>query len=149
MARKLLTDFSESNHPTIIIPPLPTEAQIQQMLQDKRERDELVRREQARSKISSKPVGFVADITGRRSGRLTAKQFVRIDTSTRHMHQLWLCKCTCGNTRIVSNIALLSGNIRSCESCANRDRERGLKRQYWERRQARVRARQARTTTHG
>jgi hypothetical protein len=80
----------------------------------------------------------IVDITGRRSGRLTATKFHRIETTaTGYIRQLWLCKCACGNTRIVSNTRLLSGGIRSCKQCADRDR----KRQSWERRQARVQAR--------
>jgi hypothetical protein len=48
MARKPLTDFSRSDQAAgIVVPPLPTEAQIQQMLQNARERDEHIRRERA------------------------------------------------------------------------------------------------------
>jgi hypothetical protein len=124
----------------IVAPPLPTQAQIQQMLQRARERDE------PKSRISSRPVQC-ADITGRRSGRLTAKEFERIETTaTGRVRQLWLCECTCGRTRIVANINLLGGGrFKSCELCAVEDR----KLRSWKLRQARVRARAARAAARG
>ena len=51
------------------------------------------------------------DITGRRSGRLTAKQFHHFGPRG---SQHWLCECTCGNTRIVTGTNLLLGNVQSC-----------------------------------
>lgn len=51
------------------------------------------------------------DIAGRRSGRLTAKQFHQFGPTGA---QLWLCECACGRTRVVSNILLLTGHARSC-----------------------------------
>jgi hypothetical protein len=129
MARKSLTDFSRAGQPTIaiVVPPPPTEAQIQQFLQSvcehARERDELLRRHTAvKSTISSKPVQF-ADITGRRSGRLTAKEFERVETTaTGRVRQLWLCECACGRTRVVANTDLLGGGrFKSCEQCAIKD----------------------------
>jgi hypothetical protein len=55
-----------------------------------------------------------ANITGRRSGRLTAKKFHRIGAAGA---QLWVCECVCGRIRVVSNTRLLSGNIRACIRC--------------------------------
>ena len=54
------------------------------------------------------------DITGRRSGRLTAKQFHHIGPGPRAGHHYWLCECTCGKTCVVAVAHLLGGHVRSC-----------------------------------
>lgn len=51
------------------------------------------------------------DITGQKFGRLTVIQKVRRDNDTR---AYWLCKCTCGNEKIVSGKNLRSGATVSC-----------------------------------
>lgn len=56
------------------------------------------------------------DLTGQRFGRLAV-----IGQSSRHNRQvLWLCKCDCGQTTIVTGGNLRSGNTRSC-GCLNRE----------------------------
>lgn len=62
----------------------------------------------------SKPI----DLIGQRFGKLTVVQFDRVDfkcdrTRKRKLN-LWECKCDCGETVLVSSVALLSGNTKSC-----------------------------------
>lgn len=50
-------------------------------------------------------------MTGQRFGRLTAIK--RVDNSAGH-NTRWLCRCDCGNERIVSRGHLRSGHTKSC-----------------------------------
>lgn len=51
------------------------------------------------------------DITGQKFGRLTA---VSHSGKNKHNHSLWLCKCDCGNTKIVELSSLTKNRTRSC-----------------------------------
>ena len=58
------------------------------------------------------------DMTGERFGRLTVMEFAFIDIY-RHAH--WLCKCDCGNEKIINGKALRCGDTKSC-GCINLER---------------------------
>lgn len=70
------------------------------------------------------------DLTGQKFGRLTVLS--RCEENNRGYAQ-WLCKCDCGNTKIVRTDLLKSGRVRSC-GCIAREihskkcRELGLSR---------------------
>ena len=51
------------------------------------------------------------DLTGNRYGRLTAIKCVGIDENH---HSQWLCKCDCGNEKVVLGNSLVTGRTRSC-----------------------------------
>jgi len=51
------------------------------------------------------------DLTGQQFGKLTA---VRDVGKEKHGYRLWLCKCNCGNTKIVASGNLTSGHAKSC-----------------------------------
>ena len=51
------------------------------------------------------------DLTGRRFGRLTVVEFYGYDRRGRTQ---WLCKCDCGNTKVVRAFDLKGGKVVSC-----------------------------------
>lgn len=51
------------------------------------------------------------DITGLRSGKLTAIEYVGKDV---HGYALWKCKCDCGNEAIVRGTAMRREEVKSC-----------------------------------
>lgn len=51
------------------------------------------------------------DLTGQRFGLLTV--ICRVTGSRRRL-TLWLCKCDCGNEKVVDRSSLLSGNVKTC-----------------------------------
>lgn len=53
---------------------------------------------------------FKKDLTGQRFGRLTVLEFVPNESS----YSYWLCKCDCGNTKIIESYNLRSGHTTSC-----------------------------------
>lgn len=55
----------------------------------------------------------VIDLSGKRFGKLVAIEIVG-DTS---QHTNWLCKCDCGNTRVIRSDSLRNGRLPSC-GCA-------------------------------
>lgn len=57
-------------------------------------------------------------VIGKRFGRLTVISRTDIKDSGRHYK--WLCKCDCGNEKIVSSCNLTSGNTLSC-GCLKRE----------------------------
>lgn len=62
------------------------------------------------------------DLTGRRFGRLTVIEQVGdhiINTTGQHLSQ-WLCKCDCGNIKIIIGNALKSGMTKSCGCISKR-----------------------------
>ena len=59
------------------------------------------------------------DLTGQRFGRLTV---IRYDHSE-HSGARWLCKCDCGNEKVIASYSLRSGKTRSC-GCLNSDASR-------------------------
>ena len=72
-------------------------------------------------------MGKRIDLTGQRFGRLTAIEYVG--------NSKWLCKCECGNEKIVCRGHLKSGAIRSC-GCYNREvakkRMRAMAKEKWQ-----------------
>lgn len=59
-------------------------------------------------------MGKLIDLTGQRFGRLTVirrapPEGYRTDTSA-----LWVCRCDCGNEKIISGMMLRNGRTRSC-----------------------------------
>lgn len=57
------------------------------------------------------------DLTGCVFGRLTV---IRSEGTNIHGSYLWLCKCECGNTKIIDGAELRRGGTKSC-GCLNRD----------------------------
>lgn len=55
------------------------------------------------------------DLTGQRFGRLTV---IRYDHSE-HDGAHWLCKCDCGNEKVIAGYSLRSGKTKSCGCLAN------------------------------
>lgn len=53
----------------------------------------------------------VQDLTGQRFGRLTV---VRLSERRSGRKTFWICKCDCGNEKIVRSDIIKSGNTRSC-----------------------------------
>lgn len=51
------------------------------------------------------------DLTGKRFGRLTVKYYAGND---KYRQALWLCRCDCGNEKIVSGFCLRRGDVHSC-----------------------------------
>lgn len=51
------------------------------------------------------------DLTGRRFAYLVAEEFTGTDSRGR---ALWLCRCDCGNTRIITGSKLKVGEYKSC-----------------------------------
>lgn len=51
------------------------------------------------------------DLVGRRFGRLTV---IAYHHSDKHWKTHWLCKCDCGNTKIVGRDELIKGDTKSC-----------------------------------
>ena len=68
------------------------------------------------------------DLTGERFGRLTV---ISSEGKNKHGNYMWLCKCDCGNTKVLNSGELRRGNVRSC-GCLNREmaRERFTKHGY-------------------
>lgn len=51
------------------------------------------------------------DITGHVFGRLTVVQLAEV---TKTGQSMWICKCECGNKKIIRRSSLISGSTRSC-----------------------------------
>lgn len=55
------------------------------------------------------------DLTSQTFGELTVIQ--RADHNTNNGKPLWLCKCSCGNTKIIPGSSLRRGQSKSCGCC--------------------------------
>lgn len=55
-------------------------------------------------------MGKFVNLEGNRYGRLVAKEFI----GNKKHNSLWLCKCDCGNERVVYYSNLIRGNTKSC-----------------------------------
>ena len=55
-------------------------------------------------------MGKMNDLSGQRFGRLVVLE----RTGSKNNRPLWLCKCDCGNEKIVSTSGLKSGDTKSC-----------------------------------
>ena len=62
------------------------------------------------------------DITGKRFSYLVVQEYVGVD---KRSNPLWLCKCDCGNTKIVRGSKLKEGEIKSC-GCMHHKHGHGL-----------------------
>lgn len=51
------------------------------------------------------------DLTGQRFGMLTVLPYAG---KSKHKHTIWLCKCDCGNEKVIDGQHLKQGNTRSC-----------------------------------
>lgn len=51
------------------------------------------------------------ELTGQKFGRLTVIEFSHID---KRGNACWLCKCDCGNKKIINNANFKNGNTKSC-----------------------------------
>lgn len=58
------------------------------------------------------------DLLGRKFGRLKVIDFIGMD---KHKHSVWLCKCSCGNEKIVPGNYLMTKHTQSC-GCFHRQR---------------------------
>lgn len=63
----------------------------------------------------------IRDITGKKFGRLTVLRQEGIDKWGK---RIWLCKCVCGNTKIVRTEALTSGDTKSCGCLLHETRQK-------------------------
>lgn len=65
-----------------------------------------------------------ADLTGKKFGRLKVLSFHEYRYGKGgHKDCYWLCKCDCGNQKIVSSGSLRSGNVKSC-GCIKAERNK-------------------------
>ena len=56
-------------------------------------------------------MGKFKDISGQKFGKLLVIKRIGID---KHKHTTWLCKCDCGNEKIISKTNLIKGDSKSC-----------------------------------
>jgi len=55
------------------------------------------------------------DFTGMKFGKLTALYRIKTEKTTgRGKHAMWMCKCDCGNTKIISSTRLAHGKTDNC-----------------------------------
>lgn len=57
-------------------------------------------------------MGKLIDLTGKQFGRLTVIE--RVDTNATNVGARWLCKCSCGNQKIIKSASLVTGKTKSC-----------------------------------
>jgi len=60
-------------------------------------------------------VGKLIDLTGKKFGRLTP---IKCCGKNSHGQYLWLCRCDCGNEKVILGYCLQNGNTKSC-GCFN------------------------------
>ena len=60
------------------------------------------------------------DMTGRRYGRWTVLELYGIVDNLSWKDRLWLCRCDCGEERVVRGNALRQGRSKSC-GCLNKE----------------------------
>lgn len=53
----------------------------------------------------------IKDLSGQKFGRLTVLSFAG---QGKYHNSLWLCKCECGNTKVISGNSLVQGATKSC-----------------------------------
>jgi hypothetical protein len=58
------------------------------------------------------------DLTGRKFGKLTVLKRNDSKAAASHHGGSWLCRCDCGNMRIVYANRLVNGNLKSCGDCS-------------------------------
>lgn len=72
-----------------------------------------------RTKSESGVTGKI-DITGQRFGRLVAVK----EVDKKGKERCWLCKCECGNEKVIRMLSLRAGNTKSC-GCLQTESEKG------------------------
>lgn len=69
-------------------------------------------------------------IIGKKFNRLTVMEFAEYEKTTCQsrtvIYQKWICRCDCGNTKIVRRNNFVSGNTKSC-GCLNHEKNQKLK----------------------
>jgi hypothetical protein len=70
-------------------------------------------------------MGKIKDITGQRFGRLVVLKLDHIEKG-KDRHSCWLCKCDCGNKKVINKTSLIGGKTKSC-GCL---RDEALKKSY-------------------
>lgn len=70
-----------------------------------------------------KPQVIRIDLSGRRYGRWTVLSYVRTNENKR---AFWLCRCDCGNEKVVAGTHLYNKHSRSCGCLSNEIRLRGM-----------------------
>ncbi len=69
---------------------------------------------------------YPKDISGLRFGRLTVIEKVGVTNGGgRGSKSLWLCKCDCGNEKVILRNSLVSGNTKSC-GCLERETKKTM-----------------------
>jgi hypothetical protein len=58
------------------------------------------------------------DLTGKRFGKLTVIERAENNTNDKYVH--WLCKCDCGNTKVICSSYLTRGATKTCGQCSKR-----------------------------
>ena len=66
--------------------------------------------------------GVKTDLTGQKFGRWTVLKEVEKDH--KHNRRMWLCRCECGNEKVVPGITMTTGASQSC-GCLHRERAVG------------------------
>lgn len=61
------------------------------------------------------------DLTGMRFGKLVAMEKTFLINNTNTKYEAWLCKCDCGNTKVIRKDSLTLGMTRSCGCIKNYD----------------------------
>ena len=63
-------------------------------------------------------IGNLIDLTGQRFGRLTVIERDKNKKNTSHTY--WMCKCDCGNIKLINSDSLRNGKTQSC-GCLNKE----------------------------
>lgn len=75
--------------------------------------------------------GKAKDITGQRFGRLVAIKLDHIKIEPQTTVHYWLCKCDCGNTKVVRKVDMLRGKIKSCGCITKENAKNRAKHNYF------------------
>lgn len=67
-------------------------------------------------------MGIFQDLTGQKFNRLTVLKRVDKPLNVKKEQSYWLCKCDCGNERILDSYAFKSGKTKSC-GCYHREKQ--------------------------
>ena len=59
-------------------------------------------------------MGKVIDLTGQKFGKLFVTARARNSINTKDKYAYWICKCDCGNKKVVRGQHLKTGNTKSC-----------------------------------
>ena len=65
-------------------------------------------------------MGKILDLTNQRFGKLIVISRAEKPINSKSTSVFWLCKCDCGNEKIISSNVLRSGKAKSC-GCYNKE----------------------------